>query len=483
MQFISPDHLEFTHFFRSYSNILLSHLITLLSIHLRASGTHLSFHYSPYPGLGPIRIELTSDPENFCRWLGLDYERFLRGFETKKDLWVWVTNVKEGGKADKVWAALVRRYKQRPETGIVIERVSMQWRSRNPGWSYFLEWLRLSGDSPYSTISPRVDDEVKETTTAFPETTVVDNTATISDARPHVPAEQKPRTISQPIDVEYSARPRVDIPITGPALREHPFKNAQAKRPSLHGRTVAEPAATNVPLPETPAIEIRPPLYLSVSSPRTGQGAAGVQHEKSPASHTASSASEEDHAASGPAPSGTQPSFGTLSPEVIKASSATPPQSSFVAQQVSTTSPPTMGERGVAKDGPLPAAPCKFAPEIKPRIKLLDPEEPVALCPRAREALQRWAKMSEFERLMRASKETAEVRAAAQRANAEERAREKAETEATALEGDGEDGEGGGREAGGGETTTDTVAVAPEIDSNDEGGWHLSGSRADAEGA
>lgn len=172
--------MAFTHFFRSYSNILLSHLVTLLSPHLRASGTHLSFHYSPYPGIGPIKIELTSDPDDFCEWLGLDYARFLQGFETRKDLWLWVTTVKDGGKAQRVWTGLVRRYKERPDNGIVIERVSLQWKSRNPGWTDFLEWLKLSDESPYSRVQPRAR-EVEQADMAaripIPETPRVEETA------------------------------------------------------------------------------------------------------------------------------------------------------------------------------------------------------------------------------------------------------------------------------------------------------------------
>lgn len=143
LQLCPARSVEFTRFIRSYSNTLLSHAVDYISPHLSLLNTHLGLRYSPYFGLEPIRMEITSCPEELCDWLGVDYAKMERGLETEKDLWRWATEVREGGAIDAVWKIVADRGKRG-------DKGTPRRKGKDEGWVRFVQWLRTDKESPYN---------------------------------------------------------------------------------------------------------------------------------------------------------------------------------------------------------------------------------------------------------------------------------------------------------------------------------------------
>lgn len=83
-------------------------------------------------------MPLTHSPEEFCRWLGLDFSVWLGGFEVPVDVWDWILSVDASGELPKV----LRRFKagEKPVKG------GRPGRSVDPAedkaWAEFAEWVK-----------------------------------------------------------------------------------------------------------------------------------------------------------------------------------------------------------------------------------------------------------------------------------------------------------------------------------------------------
>nr|ODN89569.1 hypothetical protein L203_02282 [Cryptococcus depauperatus CBS 7841] len=89
---VAPKNFDFIFFTSSYAgtSVLLGRALKFYSRSLTLHLTHVSFRHSPFFGIQPVEIIFTEDPAEFCKWLGMDYRRWLE--EGLK--WRW-----EGGDA------------------------------------------------------------------------------------------------------------------------------------------------------------------------------------------------------------------------------------------------------------------------------------------------------------------------------------------------------------------------------------------------
>ena len=88
--------MNFCHFVKSYEVLqsILRPLIRLLYPRLYLADSGLEFHYTPFTGYPTkVNLPLTHSPEEFCRWLGLDFSVWLAGFEVPVDVWDWILSV------------------------------------------------------------------------------------------------------------------------------------------------------------------------------------------------------------------------------------------------------------------------------------------------------------------------------------------------------------------------------------------------------
>ena len=89
-----PTCLLFTQFQQSYSNmpLMLAAALRRISKQLTIHSTFLSMRYSPFFGLPPVEVILTTDVHELCSWAGLDYERWEKGFAGQEEFWTWFTS-------------------------------------------------------------------------------------------------------------------------------------------------------------------------------------------------------------------------------------------------------------------------------------------------------------------------------------------------------------------------------------------------------
>lgn len=152
IQLVPAQYIHFTSFTRSYSNTILSHAVSYLSPSIKLHGTHLGLRYSPYFGLKPIKVELTSSPAELCKWLGLDVAIMDNGFDSEKQLWVWATTVQPGGKIDKAWRIVTNPRRATEKTG-------KHNKVKDEAWMRFIGWLRRGEDSPYGHRQRKASDQ------------------------------------------------------------------------------------------------------------------------------------------------------------------------------------------------------------------------------------------------------------------------------------------------------------------------------------
>ncbi|WWD07423.1 hypothetical protein V865_005521 [Kwoniella europaea PYCC6329] len=163
---VSPESFYFNHLMSSYSStgVLLGRVLRQLSRSFTLHLTHLVVRHSPYFGIPPIDITLTTSPEEFCDWLGLDYEIWKKEGEswvTEVDFWKWMTNAREDSPA----AQAIKRMSARSRSTI-NEGLSKKRRKRADFADRFYEWLQKesewapeteTGDataSPHESIPP-----------------------------------------------------------------------------------------------------------------------------------------------------------------------------------------------------------------------------------------------------------------------------------------------------------------------------------------
>ncbi|KIR33038.1 hypothetical protein I352_04405, partial [Cryptococcus deuterogattii MMRL2647] len=82
--------------------------VASLTIHL----THFVFRHTAYFGIQPIDITLTDDPEVFCNWFGIDYQKWLiQGKSWKLDwqFWQWSTEAPNESPAGTAFRRLARK--------------------------------------------------------------------------------------------------------------------------------------------------------------------------------------------------------------------------------------------------------------------------------------------------------------------------------------------------------------------------------------
>ncbi|OCF58571.1 hypothetical protein L486_03058 [Kwoniella mangroviensis CBS 10435] len=143
---VSPESFDFNHLMSSYSStgVLLGRVLRQLSKSFTLHLTHLVVRHLPYFGIPPIDITLTSSPEEFCEWLGLDYQKWKTEGEswvTEVDFWKWMTDAREDSPA----AQAIRRMAARSKSTI-DEGLSKKRRKRADFADRFYEWLQKESD-------------------------------------------------------------------------------------------------------------------------------------------------------------------------------------------------------------------------------------------------------------------------------------------------------------------------------------------------
>ena len=145
---ISPDRFGFAVFIMSYgiTALLLAQAVRCLSPVLVIHHEHIVIRHCAFPGLAPIEIELTADASEFLNWIGLDYGRWLDGFDKQTDYYHWVGGV--GQALDQAISAqdetlIHRAWGKFVASGDDIPRVKTRHQpARRLEMERFREWLR-----------------------------------------------------------------------------------------------------------------------------------------------------------------------------------------------------------------------------------------------------------------------------------------------------------------------------------------------------
>ena len=91
---VPPGSLDFSVFIDSYSgaNAVLRPALALVSRSLCLTQTCLALTHRAFDNQPKTHIPLVKDPEEFCMWAGLDYERWGQGFHGAEELFLWLTS-------------------------------------------------------------------------------------------------------------------------------------------------------------------------------------------------------------------------------------------------------------------------------------------------------------------------------------------------------------------------------------------------------
>ncbi|OCF33825.1 hypothetical protein I316_04537 [Kwoniella heveanensis BCC8398] len=100
MNLVKFQYLDFYHDMASYSStgVLLGRIVRHLSKSFTLHLTHIVVRHSPFSGIAPVGVTLTTSPSALAAWLGLDYKKWVEqgeGWSEEKQLFEWMTNVDE----------------------------------------------------------------------------------------------------------------------------------------------------------------------------------------------------------------------------------------------------------------------------------------------------------------------------------------------------------------------------------------------------
>ncbi|WWC68166.1 uncharacterized protein I206_102089 [Kwoniella pini CBS 10737] len=143
--FVRPENIHFHYMMSSYSStgLLLGRLVRHYSKNLTLHLTHLIIRHSPYPGISPIDVTLTSSPEEFCKWFGLDYQAWQdageNGWAEIEDLWKWLTNVSD----DSIAAQAIRKITYRRNRPSINDELAGKRKKRSEFADGLYDWLNL----------------------------------------------------------------------------------------------------------------------------------------------------------------------------------------------------------------------------------------------------------------------------------------------------------------------------------------------------
>ncbi|WVW78203.1 hypothetical protein I302_100154 [Kwoniella bestiolae CBS 10118] len=170
---VSPESFAFNHLMSSYSStgVLLGRVLRQLSRSFTLHLTHLVVRHSPYFGIPPIDITLTTSPAEFCDWLGLNYKVWKDEgdrWENEADFWKWMTTAREGSPAAQATNKVAMRTRTVTDEG----STNKKRRKRADFADRFYDWLRSESqwaptpDQGEPTISP--PESVPPTPTPLP---------------------------------------------------------------------------------------------------------------------------------------------------------------------------------------------------------------------------------------------------------------------------------------------------------------------------
>ncbi|WWC86680.1 uncharacterized protein L201_001557 [Kwoniella dendrophila CBS 6074] len=160
--FVPPENLEFNLMMSSYSStgLLLGRVLRTLSRSFTLHLTHLIVRHSPYFGIPPIDITLTTSATEFCEWLGLDYQVWKHEGQTwvnESDLWRWMTTAKE----DSIAGQAIKRMAKKSRSP-VNEEFGGKRRRRADFADRFYDWLQ--NDSSWVKVLEKEKEEKEKKT-------------------------------------------------------------------------------------------------------------------------------------------------------------------------------------------------------------------------------------------------------------------------------------------------------------------------------
>ncbi|ORX34057.1 hypothetical protein BD324DRAFT_658098 [Kockovaella imperatae] len=128
------------------SLVVLSYALKILCPSFSLSSTQFNLKHSPFSGIPPIQVQLTTDPVPFCKWLGVDYDKWqATTFADNHELWEWLTNVEPSSILGTIWIKLAAPRKEDHdkdfETGDGTPVIRNHVRKIS-GVAKFLKWLR-----------------------------------------------------------------------------------------------------------------------------------------------------------------------------------------------------------------------------------------------------------------------------------------------------------------------------------------------------
>ncbi|KAK8847599.1 hypothetical protein IAR55_005458 [Kwoniella newhampshirensis] len=241
--FVPPYSFHFIHFTSAYSStaLLIGRIIRTLSPCLTLHLTQLAIRHSPFFGLKPIDVTLTTSPEALCAWLGLDWERWSSegdGWKDERQFWDWVTtphkfqhpddsNVGESsgleaeGESETLVERALRRMarKQRQKKG---DQTNSRGK-RNHTVDQFFDWLRTDSkwaevdDTPSESIASTIPTPVREDgvvvkaaeiATRIEDLAITPDTSTLGD---HTASEKSVISSSTPNPIQASSTSALSI--------------------------------------------------------------------------------------------------------------------------------------------------------------------------------------------------------------------------------------------------------------------------------
>lgn len=239
-----PKDFDFRLFIQSYSmtSVILGQGVKACSPKLFLQEERLVLRHIAIDEVSPIVLILTTDVQALCTWLGVDYNRWSRGFANEEEYWRWTVTVPERSVLWWSWRRLAKRHRDGYQATIDPKR-------RNAEVPRFYVWLQTTEHAPPPELQRGSEDKdiLVGASTAEAAKTVTSGT----------PASTLPSALPYTASQSDSSDPTVP-PSDSPKPRHAPMPGDDATTTSLPAAASERSPTKDVPHDDNDRVRFRP---------------------------------------------------------------------------------------------------------------------------------------------------------------------------------------------------------------------------------